>query len=1388
MSERTDSSKALKLKYPYPKSIRFSFTDMSRGIARRYLGLDYKGKPEPLIPDISGRDQFERFLNLVVRQGGPGKYSHSSMPGREYSKEDVDYVVTLLIAAEKRMLHFNGEVAGEMQVPLIERLKENRQFRDAVEEGDLSKELSIGLHELDIGKRSAQLSQRNPDLGLEVVRGCAMEDVSLCSAIARQHAQRNIEDAPEEVAVGVRLVGDTIRSKRIPSMAIFDFAMSMLTEIRWIAAQAKKGGSIDLAFANYNAASNVALRADLLSSMDPESVQDVKDIYIRTRMEALSGRDELDAAYIVADELRLLEQHLGESMEPGLQKQEWEAQALADMQAAHELANIYEEFRSGLDQTVQIDGIGNPLVSRMMGIIIEDPEQEIGGLELALRVVREEKERLKAEEEKKRKERRFEIPAIPVMYDHNFEQSFVAVLPEGDDERTNLIREAARSLYFHVRNQVPFMLVQPVYRNAAAMLREDYSPEGTVRVATELVDMSLGKIPFDEKIYSRPQNPLQVEDFDAALDSLKPAQEALLRSHYGEQTPSLETLENYSILVGNSAAILRNNVLGAWTPSRETAQRFRGTYNNSNLIINSFDDAEIPEEHLEDTSSFEFEFDRPSGKITLLSGWDNIHLRELDGMQIAPPMPVLEFKLPNLGLNPELEDALNNSYPREVDGQESERNIQIRRVARTIVLYAGLNSDNEDAANKLAELIESRTGEIVSSKVPGIYREAVASIQGDYSIPNIISQSVALVNKYGEPIAKPTDAPAPTTPVQKEKERKSNDEILTELMIHEKELIARVMGAQECDADTLGKFISLDAGAREFRMRNVISSMWTQGDFSKDIERLRSAKDSIYRTCGLDEPTEDQKRLALADVSALTDAQRALVATFANVPLAELTREHVYTFGLWLRADRTELQSYWDKNYPSVHEVTKLMMGRSMRKQTYSPEEGALLRRIRGKGEDEKLTGEDFDVENIAQYQQALRRYETFWFGTPAYERAAFWKKGVTNLLTAAELSHRARYTGDLSLSDSEKKLLSIAFAKDASELTGDDVTALDGAFMNKTYNDDRDHKLYFPQLLTLARHGESMKLRSLYFAAQRQSEFNTLAEFLGCPVPEPRTVIHTNNGMSVPKIRKGQYAKTNDDSFSSATVTTLAGTVRFHGVFDGMGGHASGDVASTIAKTVFEIYAVAGWLRSPEDVRRALLLADIVISTEAISLKTRNDDFQEQQCNMGTTATITMQKGNELYVVHSGDSPAKVLRDGQTFHDTDEHNYAFELRAMGQQFDPAMIPSNIIVSALGAVTKYISINNGTNSKHAPVILQEDDILMVASDGITDVVDDSEIHYIIEQCGGDLNAAMHQIIALAEGRDGLGPFKSIVPGSPLEIKGKGSDDKTIIMERVRGPK
>ncbi len=1385
--ERTDSSKRPRFKYPYPPSIRFSLTDMSRGIAARYLGPDYKGEPEPLIPRISEKPEFEKHLRLVVRPGAPGYYSHPSMPGREYTKEDVDYLISLLIAAEKRILHFNGEVPGEMKVPLIERLKENKQFRSAVESADLSKELSIGLHELDIGKRAAQLSQMNPELGLEVVRGCAVEEVSLCSAIARQHVEGGMEDAPAEVGIGARLIDMIIKGEETPSTSIYSFAMDRLHEIRWLSEQAQKTGSVDQAFADFKAAKNVLGMLVMLGSNDSGIVYDVKEAYANARMANLkSEKSRLTAACIVAYELRLFEQHLSDCMESGLDKAEWEAQALADMHSAHKLVALYDEFMrtSTTSGKVQINEIGNPLVSRMMALIIEDPTQEIKGLELALHVIKEEKEKQKAEEERKKKERKFEIP---VMYDHNLDQELEQVLPQDEDERSKLIRESARSLFFNVRAQVPFQLVQPVYRDAVAKLRGDYSPEGTVRIATNLVDMSMGNVPMKDDIYSNPPNRLEDEDFEAALELLKPARQELVRSHFTRTKPSHETLENYSILVGDSAAILRNNVLGAWTSSRQKTQRISGTYHNSNLMINSFDDAEVPEEHVKDTSKFEFEFDRPSGKVTLIKGWDNIHLRELDGMQVVPEMPSLVFPLPNLGINMELEDALNNSFPRELEGVESKRNVQIRMVARTVVLYAGLNSENEQAANGLAELIEKRTGTIVSSEVPGIYKDAVASIQEDHSITNIVSVAVALVNKYGEPIVTPTPAPAPTTPKSEEKPAKTNEEILSDLMIHEKELISKVVGVQECTADTIGQFLAIEAGAREFRMRNLISSMWTGGDFSKDIERLRSAKDSIYRTCAIDEPTEDQKRLAIADPSVLTDNQRALVATFSNVPISEVTREHIFTFGMWLRADRSELQTYWENNYPSIHEVTRLMMGLSMRKQTYSPEEGALIRRIRGKGEDEKLTPDDFKVETYAPYQQGLRALEKFWFGTPVSERADFWKAGMTNLLTAAELSHRVRYRGDLSIDDSEARLLSMAFGKEQSELSGDDVTALDGAFMNKTYSDDNDRKCYFPPLLRLARHGDAMKLRSLYFAAQRQSEFNTLAEFLGCSIPEPKTVIHTNNGMTVPKVKKGKYAKTNDDCFSSATVQTLAGELRFHGVFDGMGGHASGDVASNIARTVFEIHAVAGWLRSPEDIRKALILADIVIATEAISRKTMDDEIQEHQCNMGTTATITMQKGRELYVVHCGDSPAKVLRNGQTVHDTDEHNYAFELRAMGvTDFDPARIPNNIVVAALGAVTKYISINNGTNSTHTPIILEDGDIIMVASDGISDVVDDSEIHYLISACQGDLDEVRRQLIALAESRDGAGPFRCIIPDYPLEVAGKGSDDKTIIMERVKG--
>jgi serine/threonine protein phosphatase PrpC len=108
--------------------------------------------------------------------------------------------------------------------------------------------------------------------------------------------------------------------------------------------------------------------------------------------------------------------------------------------------------------------------------------------------------------------------------------------------------------------------------------------------------------------------------------------------------------------------------------------------------------------------------------------------------------------------------------------------------------------------------------------------------------------------------------------------------------------------------------------------------------------------------------------------------------------------------------------------------------------------------------------------------------------------------------------------------------------------------------------------------------------------------------------------------------------------------------------VADGMGGHAAGDVASSIA--IGEMVSLDG--ESPG--------ADDALDLLAEALRTANDELREAMARqpelqgMGTTVTALLRTGNKIAVAHIGDSRAYLLREGTLTQITHDHSFVQSL------------------------------------------------------------------------------------------------------------------------------
>jgi protein phosphatase len=113
--------------------------------------------------------------------------------------------------------------------------------------------------------------------------------------------------------------------------------------------------------------------------------------------------------------------------------------------------------------------------------------------------------------------------------------------------------------------------------------------------------------------------------------------------------------------------------------------------------------------------------------------------------------------------------------------------------------------------------------------------------------------------------------------------------------------------------------------------------------------------------------------------------------------------------------------------------------------------------------------------------------------------------------------------------------------------------------------------------------------------------------------------------------------------------------------VADGMGGHAGGDVASSVA--VAALAPLDGESHGPDDALDELERA-LEGAREEIIARTEADP---ELAGMGTTVTAILRAGNKLAMVHLGDSRGYLFREGVLTQVTTDHTFVQHLVNTGK-------------------------------------------------------------------------------------------------------------------------
>ena len=198
--------------------------------------------------------------------------------------------------------------------------------------------------------------------------------------------------------------------------------------------------------------------------------------------------------------------------------------------------------------------------------------------------------------------------------------------------------------------------------------------------------------------------------------------------------------------------------------------------------------------------------------------------------------------------------------------------------------------------------------------------------------------------------------------------------------------------------------------------------------------------------------------------------------------------------------------------------------------------------------------------------------------------------------------------------------------------------------------------------------------------------------------------------------------------------------------VADGMGGHASGEIASAMAVEIVcrEYYAApVKALGAPSAILRAALeKANAAIHRAASSEKNPR--------RMGTTCTALVLRGEQIFAAHAGDSRLYLVRSGEIYQLSQDHSAVMELVRQGAltaQQARNHPDKNLITRALGLHPK-IEIEVWDE----PMNVRDDDRFLLCSDGLCDLVEDEEIK--LQVLAGEPQSACEALVEQAKARGG----------------------------------
>lgn len=234
-------------------------------------------------------------------------------------------------------------------------------------------------------------------------------------------------------------------------------------------------------------------------------------------------------------------------------------------------------------------------------------------------------------------------------------------------------------------------------------------------------------------------------------------------------------------------------------------------------------------------------------------------------------------------------------------------------------------------------------------------------------------------------------------------------------------------------------------------------------------------------------------------------------------------------------------------------------------------------------------------------------------------------------------------------------------------------------------------------------------------------------------------------------KSDKGKVREINEDYFY---ISNSLDEVQLYILADGMGGYNGGEIASKLAVETAKNYIENNFKETEKDKDSIIQLLGSSMEYANMVVYEKAKENPELQ-GMGTTLEICLIYNNKVYIGHVGDSRIYRIRKQFIRKLTQDHSYVQKLVKEGTitNEQAAHHPQkNMLMKALGC-----------NAFVEPDVMVKgflkDDILIICSDGLTNLVDQETIY---EMAIKNIEQATKDLVNLANDRGGYDNITVVV--------------------------